>query len=315
MMRFYSYSRQNKDLAFISALLKRGAIRMRNPEAAQVILTDVDLPARINKFIPEIEEGKKLIFVYPHSAIPNVFWDGIAAPSDKVSIAFVPAPGHRAILEKIGYPCRIEEVGWGLSEIREFVPRNKIRNVLFAPIHPNQSTFLSAEDKGTNAKTFTRLLDFAKRDSRVTVTVRVNGTLKNNGIWHDPRVTYIQSEMDANKAGSAILKADVVIGKYTFAYISVAMGAPTVMMGEDITPKSGKDEGSLTKVSSWESYKSIMKFPLDALDESRSMEEILSLAGNGDYDIIRDWKARMIGKPFSGTRFADHIFSYYKELL
>ena len=90
----------------------------------------------------------------------------------------------------------------------------------------------------------------------------------------------------------------------TFAYMSVALGVPTVMMGEDIAPRSGNSEQGFSYSAHFEDYKEYLMFPLDILQGET--EEVIQTAITGS-EAVEDWKSRFIGKPFDGDLFVNAI--------
>lgn len=116
--------------------------------------------------------------------------------------------------------------------------------------------------------------------------------------WHSGRKNNSTVDMDA---------ADVVVSHQTFAWMAVALGKPTVMMGEDVPPRSGNSDAGFCYVKHWDDYKADLMFPLDILNGDP--EEIIAKAAAGD-PAVEEWKARLIGEPFDGPAFVEKLESY-----
>ena len=294
---------QNKERTFKDALRDRGwhESQYRYSNYVKFGLFDADWRQGI------IDELKgRPYFLYPHAARPMIQYDGCVKPKNDCRAMFVSAPAGVHLMKVIGYPCEVVEVGWSLTPIKRFFPRATADRITFAPIHPNGNGFLHDVDKRLNLETYRRLVQYAERHES-TVTVRYCHEIEANGLGaamaeQHPNVIW----KPAYKDGSTddITKADLVVSHQTFAYMSVALGVPTVMMGEDIPPRSGNREDGFCYVDHWDAYKDYMIYPLDILDEDP--EETIAMAIESD-EPIREWKANFIGKPFDGNRFVDAI--------
>ena len=245
-------------------------------------------------------------FLYPHAARPMVQYDGCVRPRTDCRAMFVSAPAGVKLMKQIGYPCEVIEVGWSLTEIRDFQPKAEARNIVFAPIHPNSNGYLSELDKELNRKAYARLVQYAeKHDSYIKV--RYIGDISQNGLEKEQatanaRVMWMPSTADSSFKD--ILNADLVCAHQTFAYMAVALGVPTVMMGEDIPPRSGNTDEGFRFVDRFDSYKDYLQYPWDILDEDP--EETIAMAISTD-EGVKDWKAEFIGKPFDPDFFVKCI--------
>jgi hypothetical protein len=249
---------------------------------------------------------KYRFFVYPHSARPNLFWDGIIPSWEGTSATLVTAPGHVDVLRAYGYKHDIHVCGWAYTPIKKFRPTSKPRTVLFAPIHPNKTNLLSDQYKKINLATFEKLLKL-QRKNEISLTVRHIRDLHANGLpQHLAGIRYIEG--DTNLATNEIESHDVIVASQTFAFLSVALGRPTIMMGEDETPHNQKKLGDVKLVSNWSKYKSLIIYPLDIL----SFDDTLRLihTASADDDMIGPWKERMIGKPFNPSCVVTAVQSY-----
>ena len=294
---------QNKENAFRSALLSRGwhETQFKHSQFVTFGLFDGDWrEAMIDQM------GGKPWFLYPHAARPMVQYDGCVEPRKDCRAMFVSAPAGVYLMQVIGYPCEVIEVGWSLCPIRPFQRKEKARNICFAPIHPNGNTFLADVDKQLNLDTYRRLVKYAEQHE-ATVTVRYCRDIKDNGLGkaiteQHPNVIWKQAFPDGSTED--IKNADVVVAHQTFAYMSVALGVPTVMIGEDVPPRSGNSEAGFRYVTHFDAYRDYLMFPLDILQGDT--ENVIQTACDGS-DAVEDWKSRFIGKPFDGDRFVTAI--------
>ncbi len=299
MKSFFCFNHQGKADAYINALTMRGWTQVKDPGRAYFILSDADVHARF-KTLQSYHRRKVKIFLYPHAARPNIFWDfpGISfAPF--VCAHFVATDGHAEIMRAYGVPYNLQVIGWHLCPPLPFRPRDQVRRILYAPIHPNSNGFLCRLDRELNMLTFKKLLSLV--NDGVTLTVRYIRELQQNGLWKAGGVNYIQGQLDLSY--QEIDQADLVIGHQTFAYMAVARGVPTLMMGEWHAPRWGGTEEKLATVRSWEKYKDLLMYPLDILAEEDT-PALLERAIRSDCDIA-DWRDRLIGRPFEPHRFVD----------
>lgn len=303
---FFCYNHQGKADVLIQALTARGWELTRRPAQAEFILSDLDIPPRLQSLESYRQRGKK-IFLYPHAARPSLFYDftGFSAYHG-VSANFVPAQGHVDILQAIDAQYTFEIIGWYMCPLRAFQPRTEYRNVLFAPIHPNSDGSLSDADKRINRETFKKLIALV-RSGDITVKVRYIRDLEQNGLWAEPGIDYVQveprisiTEMDA---------FDLVISHQTFAHLAVARGLPTIMMGENLTPRFGSPlKGELRYALSWEKYKHLLMYPYDILAEADTLN-LFRRAITSDCEVL-DWKQRLIGEPFRPRNFVQRVEAY-----
>ena len=294
---------QNKERAFKIALLNRGWHETQYKFSRFVTFGLFDGDWR-EAMIDQME-GKPW-FLYPHAARPMIQYDGCVKPREDCKAMFVSAPAGVHLMEAIGYPCEVVEVGWSLCPIKPFRPRERAEQICFAPIHPNGNGYLNDVDKRLNLESYKRLIQFAERHDS-TVTVRYCRDINDNGLGEaiaerHPKVIWKQATPDGST--DDIVNADLVVAHQTYAYMSVALGVPTVMMGEDVPPRSGNSERGFCYVDHWDEYKDYMIYPLDILDEDP--EETIAMAIESE-EPIREWREAFIGHPFDGDKFVDAI--------
>ena len=290
---------QHKADAYIQALANAGYefTERDNVQGVMFYLVDGDwrTPMMENAHSRNIP-----VFLYPHAARPMVIYDGCVEPQP-VRAMFTQAPGGKQLMEKIAYPYPVEVTGWAYSEIRPFHPVTEVKRILFAPIHPNGTGYLNRIDKDL---TYFRLNQYC-RETGAELSIRVIGNPKDSGLGDVPPELIHRGKK--NNSTADMLTADVVAAHQTFAYMAVALGIPTVMIGEDIPPRSGNSEAGFSYVKHWDEYKELLMFPLDLLNGEPA--EIIAKAAAGSPE-VEDWKTRLIGKSFDGPAFVRTLESY-----
>lgn len=301
-MKFCSVvDHQNKSIAYREALAKAGYTftDRLHAQGLRFILTDADWREMVTRCrnIP--------IFLYPHAARPMVQYDGCIEPKP-VKAMFTHAEGGKAIMEKIGYPYPVEVTGWAFSEVRPFRPVKDVKRILFAPIHCNANGYLHEVDKDLNRKTLKRLTEYCL-DRKIQLSVRYIGEPEQSG-FSAKCSEYIEMHRGKKNNSTADMEtADVVVSHQTFAYLAVALGVPTIMMGEDVPPRSGNSDEGFRFVDHWEAYRDDLMFPLDILQGDTETVIRAACEGSG---AVEEWKARYIGKPFDGPAFVEKLESY-----
>jgi len=309
---FYFSEHQHKGKAYINALVLGGHWRTNSRITADFIFIDHDIGPRgvgYRKGIEMAREHGKPVFIYPHSARPNVMAD-THSPWPHTRALFTIATGHAEVLKALDYPCPVEVSGWTYSEIKPFKPsrpHGKI-NVLFAPIHPNNNGFLGVEDQTTNRNVFELLLGM----NEINLTIRYIHELEQNGIWYDPRAMYVCGKPDGTT--KEIEEADVVIGSYTLAAITVAIGKPLIMMAEQMIPHVGNTSGLIFYSKNWEKYREIMRYPFE-IENAKTGTQALNMMADvmKKNSAVEEWKRKFIGLPFDGNKFVEKVNSYLQK--
>ena len=305
--QYFLVNHQLKGEAYRKSLLRVGYYPISSRKRASFLLTDRDVTKPAQHMIEEIcERGHGACILYPHSASPpTVRWNGMYTPHPAISVVFVSAPGHKEIMQCYGFPHRVEVAGWSYSELREFTPSKELKKVLFAPIHPNHNGWLSDEDKELNRRTF-EVLHYLSINLGFQLKVRYLMFLHQNGLGRVDGVEYVRGIPDLTI--KEIEESDLIVSHETFAYLSVALGKPTLMMGEDVAPRLGHSPQLYKHAEDWDSYKHIMMYPLDILN-TPDPQCLINKALISD-ESIREWKQRMIGTPFNSDFVNQTIMEY-----
>lgn len=260
----------------------------------------------LQKLIP-LERFGVPVFMIPHAARPTVFWDGIYDIWPHTICTFVIAEGHKEVMNRYGYPLPIEVSGWPFCPIKPYRPAKKVSKILFGPIHPNTNGWLCDVDRDINRKAFERLWKYCQ-ETGAELTVRYIRQLEANGLREVAGVKYLKAVPDGST--KEIDEADLVVSHQTFAYLAVARGRPTLMMGEDVPPRSGNAPENLRYVNHWDKYADLMAYPMDILHGDTA--ELIEKVTQSDADIVK-WRSDMIGKPFNGPEFVNKLESYLPQ--
>jgi hypothetical protein len=247
----------------------------------------------INPTVSRFIQSGVPVFLYPHSTRPPVYYDGVFEYHPKITMRFTIAQGHVDVMKKIGYPVHMEVLGWPYCEILPFRSIGEVRNILFAPIHPTATGFLPEVDKDVNARSFSRVFEYAM-DKGIHLKVRHIQSLENNGMTWYPGVEYLEGKPDGTY--SDIDCADLVFAHQTFKDISISRGCPVIAMGEDVPAHNGTPPEDTRFVKNWDVYAEDMMFPLDVLNTGLTMDGLVRMATESEC-YVSDWKSRFIGKP------------------
>lgn len=300
---FFIWNHQNKADALIRALIPKyeqsdSYLRC----GMKFLLSDSDIRGRANQMKVARKNGCKAFFVYSHAAPPSLI-NAHFPGWEHTSAQFVVNEYHAEVLRQAGYTKPLESTGWYLSEVKPFTPRPKIKNVLFAPIHPRNAPI----DREVNAGAFERLYKLAKGGA-FHLSVRFIGDLSENGLERKAGVNYIQGRQE--QKAMELDSADVVVAHQTFAWKSVALGIPTVMMKEDMPRhyKTPRTDWDFIDSKIWNRVVGLFRFPYDIFETGDTMT-LLQQAAKSDCGIA-DWKKRMIGDAFDPSLFLRNVEKY-----
>ena len=296
---------QKKAMPLVKALEDDGFKTIKHTQGlADVLLIDHDIVeyghgGTVDKF----HKAGKPVFIYPHGAAPLLCWDGIHKPNDKIKVNFVTSRGHAEVLRRYGYPVPTEVIGWYLTEVKPWKPvKKKHLNILFAPLHPILGhVFMFEEDKEANAETYTRLLELVKQ-GKIDLSVRHIGKLDANGLWEADGIEIHQGRTD--NTYDDIEKADLVISNGTMAYMSIALGKPTIML-QQMTPSREPDIHTFEKLESKNThlYEKYMRFPFDVEND----DDLWKIIRDACRREPKQWRKRFIGDPFDPVKFCAMI--------
>ncbi|MBX3004571.1 MAG: hypothetical protein KF821_01940 [Anaerolineales bacterium] len=255
-----------------------------------------------------VEHGKP-VFLYPHFCSPWLPHDLEVEPLAAAAF-FCHSAGYAKVLEMIGYPTPTEVVGWSYSDVRPFAPfvGHKPR-VLFAPLHPVGGTLPQVE-REINEHVFRTLVALRTAGALAKLTVRFYGSLATNGLHRHSDVNYQEALLTGRT--DDMERADVVVSAGTYAHMAVALGKPTVMMGQDIRPhNTPRGGGQMAWVRNWELYRDFARFPhsIEMSTGSSVAAETIKRACEGTAS-VEDWKANHIGHQFNPQHFISRLEAY-----
>ncbi len=296
------------------ALKKDGRYRTQSVERAEFVLLDFLYQGLFSgvssdRLRPEAEAGfakEKPVFLYPHSFSPVLPYDlESGRPPRDVDAFFVPSEGFAEVLRLINYPTQaIEVVGWSYSDIKPFRPAGEKPNVVFAPLHPTNRSLPECEVE-INKAAYKLLLQMLQAGEIASLTVRHYKTLEMNGLWEAPNVHYVNCLLNGSMSDAE--RSDVVVSAGTYAYMAVALGIPTVMMGQDICPhNSPQSDGELIYVLNWEAYRDFLRFPW-SFETSTSLNDAVNVLRQASAEEPASWKRTFIGTPFDSQLFMERL--------
>ena len=301
---FYIFERRDSSSIYKNTLISAGYVNVSDPRHADFLLYDLEHEA----YLPTIKsfaDQKKPIFEYPHSANSWYFWDGFHKEFP-VSCNFVFTDDIKSAMISYGYKSRAEPCGFSFSEVKQSTPTAR-KTLLYAPMHTmgmEGSDFLRPPASfELNRKTLDKVFQLAPLFERVTI--RYGKTFEASGMY-DPRLKNVHFEKAVLKSADciqSIQRHDVVIAAGTLAYISVALGKPTILFNQK---NEAPREMNMT-VKSYEKYKHFLDYPIQISDMTD--EQIMNFAGN---ERVEQWKKSNIGEAFNASKFLGVIREYVK---
>lgn len=309
--KFYLREHLHKGKAYISALEGRGYERTDNYKRADFAFFDHDISWQLLEHRPECYACKRLgipFFIYPHAARSGILWDLYKA-WPHTAAQFVHAEGWKTVMQRVKYPCPIEVTGWTYSNINPFIPVKPVGKpkVLFGPIHPMGNGYLYEVDRKLNFNIFKFLVSML---ADIDLTVRYCGEMGQNGIWPHKKVAYVHGKTDGST--KEIEEADLVIGSFTFAYLGIALGKPTIMFGEKEIPHGGVSDLNMVSAKNWHKYKKFIEYPFNICDVLGSQSAFYDMMTKAMKGTVRaeNWRNKFVGKPFDPDYFVDRVEAY-----
>ena len=303
MATFIANNNRDKGNVYLKALKSAGHIQI-NDFNADFLFFDHERPGIATQINTALGRGKP-VFIYPHSAIADILWDGMYYPL-KITRNIMPGEGQKEVMRLYGYPNEVEVCGWPYGEVKPFKVTSG-KKLLFAPIHPNSAgRKMRNEDKENNRKTMQLILD--NKDMFESITLRFGGSLLDNGLrefWQAP-IIFEKSIYHIDHSLESINKADIVISFGTFGYLSVAEGKPTVFYGQNMIPHNIS-----RTVKNFDKYKKYRRFPFDTdLCADLPFKNLIKMAYMEQHKEVEDWKSRFIGTQFDSKKFISIIESF-----
>lgn len=293
---------QWKSVGLNLALQDNGHVSLDHPRA-NVFLVDfdgnIDAARERRWFIGECVDHGGMVLVYPHGARPTYQYDGIVEPDPRVTAYLVQGPAAVETYRLIGLEKPVYAVGWYYCPLVPFETVKKVERILFCPSHPFGLGKLDAKSCADNAAAYKACLAYGA-DLHMTKF----GPLEHNGLWFDERVTYKESDLVLR--WQDIDAADLVIAEGTKAYLAIARGKPTIMIGQDRAPADDHDR---YQVPRWNEYGAQSRYPIDLADGD--FKTLVDLACCGS-DAVDEWKAGFIGNQMEPRVFSELVIGLYE---
>ncbi|MEA2480906.1 MAG: hypothetical protein QOJ07_2828, partial [Thermoleophilaceae bacterium] len=258
-------------------------------DAADVLLIDFDPPLKGYRDMIDkhSRQGAKVV-LYPHGAGgPNLSYDGLWKPYERVDANLVNGYGHAEFLRRLEYPAPVHVVGWTRGEKLPFRPRDVVEHVVFGPLHPNADGSMAKQLRDSNTAVFEKLVKGPWR-----LTVRHVGTLEQIGLKKIDGVTYVDGRTSPLHAEIDVADA-VVAGEGTFPNLAIAHGVGTVIYSQ-AAPFLGLPGEKPVKLRRPDRYRDYIRYPFDVADGP--LDEIVHAAARSDAPIAH-WRRRFQGEP------------------
>jgi hypothetical protein len=244
------------------------------------------------------------IVTYPHGATGAWWMDSDKyPPNNKVFANLVIGEGHKHVEEIIRPYLNHYVIGWGFCPIKEFQKPERIKNILFAPIHGSMhKDELSERRRNANTKVYETLLELK---DKYKITVRHLNPPRAIGLWKERDINFKYGKPDGSY--DDIDKADLVIAEGTYMYLSVARGKPTIGF-EQHSPFCGSTNSGILELKHWDEYENHVAYPIDFDDAP--LEELIEKAIEEEQS---EWKRLFIGKEMDSAKLSQLLQSLRNE--
>lgn len=273
----------------------------QNLSDCELVLADSDHPqappiGKHDALHAAAKRGVKIV-LYPHGANLILDYDGLDLADCTMPICchLVHAEGHAEVYRRIGYPRRVEVIGFSYCETSPPVaPSKPVSQLLFAPMHPwADGKMILPANRELNEAGYEAFLDYPAERKRVRVAF---GHDEPNGIKHPRRDVEYVTAAD-HPVVEDVDWADAVISQATFAHIALARGKPTVML--DPYPNGLNDQGT-QRATHFDEYAGYARYPAGLQDGP--LDELFGKD-------VEEWKQLFVGGPFQKQRFLELLLS------
>lgn len=299
-MSFYVVKYQAKSAAYREALLSAGYVEdRRSPDVLLIdrdwfISNDAEPRAEV-RICPDAT-----VMVYPHSAMPPWWYDGLVKMQPYVKCVFVIGEGQKRAMQIIAPEARVEVIGWSWSELVPFRRPEKVKRILFAPIHPAGGK-LRPEAIAANKAIMNELMGLS-RDYEISV--RYIGSRYRQGIHDARRIKMISGAAD--NSTTDIDNADLVIAEGSMMYLAVARGKPTIGINQHIPTRANKMSGRYTP-KNWKLYGDDIAYPINY--GSAPLKDLIECAMTEQ----SQWRRDFVGNAFRPRAFAAKVEKIWRE--
>jgi hypothetical protein len=274
-VKFLFKPHQEKEQPYRDALLAAGHVESRD---ADVVLIDFEVPyPQLRVYAEYAEYARKsgaALVAYPHG-FSQADEHQLTHKPYECDATFVHGPGSVWLRLTYGYPNPVHAVGY--PKPRKPLTSREPNHVLFAPHHPLGSGWMPPDARQANTDAFRTIL----RDRDFELTVRLIGSLEQNGLWEERGVNYIHGQMDGS-----VNEADVAVAGGTYAANSLCEGIPVVMYNQ-LREWRVELEGHESKmVPDWRKFEEYTRYPFDL---GTWPESLNAAAKRSMYSPMQEW--------------------------
>jgi hypothetical protein len=194
----------------------------------------------------------------------------------------------------------VHVTGWAWCNQRQFYRPDKVRKILFMPIHATGG-MLRPEAYKANREIFSDLLNMR---GDVNITIRYIGALAPQGLYHESGINWVNAE--ANGATDEIDNADVVIAEGTALHLAVARGVPAIGINQHLPVRTNKEPDTHAP-HNWHKYGHLLAYPINYGDVP--LVDLIDKAMTEQ----TEWRERMIGEQMNGRNFAAMVENAYSR--
>lgn len=279
---------------YIKALVDNGFEETRQGQSDFMLIDGEHAGGRRGRIEEYLKE--RPVFIYPHTPLSYFIWDGHYDPLP-VQCTFVAGEAAKKSLQAYDYPNRVESVGFGRCEIKEFTPTNG-KKLLFVPAR-TRTNGQYANDAYTleTPKVWTFVLAHLDHFESVTVCY-VNDFVNENDYAHSG-IEFIKTfprerPSPTDDMVEHIDKADIVLSCETVMCLAVARGKPTIAYNTKSVPAT-----SNIPAANYEKYRKYYQYPLDYA--YMTIDEIIRFC-HSQNSTAELWKRYNIGGEFNGEK-------------
>jgi hypothetical protein len=304
-MYYYVRNHQHKGRPYHLALHAAG----HHPKAAKadVVLVDRDryiqTPDSTLAYVQNFIDQGAVIMIYPHSALPPWWYDGLVPFSDYIKCVIVIGEGQKDAMRIIAPEADVFVVGWPWCPQKPFSQPEQLKIVNFAPIHPSGGV-LRPEAVRANRAILSELKTVQK-ETGCRVVIRYIEKLRLQGLHPYEGFEWVEGRK--NGATEQIDQADIVIAEGTYLYQAVARGKPAIGINQHLPVRANKNSNQYTP-HNWDKYGPDLAYPINYGDAQ--LQDLIDRAMTEEQTA---WRERFIGEDLNRLAFAETAVSIHLE--
>ena len=255
---YYITKHQNKQKPFQKEMEEAGWSFSEDNVDVGLFDRDRYLLAENNQLIPKVSEfvEKKIpIFIWPHTAIHPWWYDRLVEIGDYIRCIFVIGEGQKEVMKIISPHTHVEICGWPWSKQKYFEQPKSLKNVLFAPIHPDGKGAIRPESYEAN-----RTIQGELTSLGLNVTCRYVGGFVSQGLENNDSWNWVKARAD--NTFQDIDNADIVIAEGVFMYLAIARGKPTIGINQHLPVRTNRFCERFCPPN-WHKYGHILAYPIN----------------------------------------------------